>query len=279
MKFLSLFSGIGGFDLGLERAGMECVGQVEINEWCRKVLNKHWPEIPKWTDIKTFNNSLESIASPEASHAKTFHSREKVPDWKASVLNFGGRCYEPFAWFDQDTSAWRTWQRCAFEGWERFSDHWPRKGMTRNGIAYSLGTSVRRMIEKERLSLPTPTANEGGRQKSLGPNAKIRPSLGMIAKRMKLPTPRANDAEKRGDFDENNPRNGLPAAVKRLKLPTPGANEHKGSSRKRYKGSQHFRGAKTSEALRNCEADPVYLNPQFEEMMMGFPIGWTELGR
>ena len=52
MKFVSLFAGIGGFDLGLERAGMECVGQVEINPFCQKVLAKHWPNVKRMSDIK-----------------------------------------------------------------------------------------------------------------------------------------------------------------------------------------------------------------------------------
>ncbi len=52
MKVGSLFSGIGGFDLGLERAGMEISWQVEIDDYCRKVLAKHWPDVPKFGDIR-----------------------------------------------------------------------------------------------------------------------------------------------------------------------------------------------------------------------------------
>lgn len=52
MKFISLFAGIGGFDLGFERAGMECVAQVEIDPFCQKVLTKHWPDVPKFGDIR-----------------------------------------------------------------------------------------------------------------------------------------------------------------------------------------------------------------------------------
>lgn len=48
----SLFSGIGGFDLGLERAGMEILWQVEIDPFCNKVLEKHWPNVRRYKDVK-----------------------------------------------------------------------------------------------------------------------------------------------------------------------------------------------------------------------------------
>lgn len=54
LTFGSLFAGIGGFDLGFERAGMRCEWQVEIDPFCTKVLAKHWPNVRRWDDVRTF---------------------------------------------------------------------------------------------------------------------------------------------------------------------------------------------------------------------------------
>jgi len=50
---LDLFSGIGGFALGLERAGMEIVAFCEIKEYPRRILKKHWPKVPIYDDVRT----------------------------------------------------------------------------------------------------------------------------------------------------------------------------------------------------------------------------------
>lgn len=55
MKVGSLFSGIGGLDLGLERAGMTVIWQSEIDPYACRVLRKHWPDVPNLGDITTID--------------------------------------------------------------------------------------------------------------------------------------------------------------------------------------------------------------------------------
>ncbi len=62
ITFGSLFSGIGGMDLGLERAGMECRWQVEWDVYCQSVLDRHWPAVKRYGDITDITGpELESV--------------------------------------------------------------------------------------------------------------------------------------------------------------------------------------------------------------------------
>lgn len=57
LRFGSVFSGIGGLDLGFERAGAECMFQIEINPFCRAALEAHWPTVRRFEDVKTVHES------------------------------------------------------------------------------------------------------------------------------------------------------------------------------------------------------------------------------
>jgi len=62
LNVLDLFSGIGGFSIGLEKAGMHTVAFCEIESYCRTVLRKHWPDVPIFDDIRTLTRT--DVAEP-----------------------------------------------------------------------------------------------------------------------------------------------------------------------------------------------------------------------
>jgi DNA (cytosine-5)-methyltransferase 1 len=61
VNVLDLFSGIGGFSLGLERAGMRTVAFCEIDPYARKVLRKHWPYVPQFEDVRDLTANALSL--------------------------------------------------------------------------------------------------------------------------------------------------------------------------------------------------------------------------
>ena len=57
LTFGSLFAGVGGFDLGFEKAGWQCGFQVEWDKHCQQILARHWPDVPRWSDVSTVNGT------------------------------------------------------------------------------------------------------------------------------------------------------------------------------------------------------------------------------
>ncbi len=84
MKMLSLFSGIGGIDLAAQWAGIETVAFCEIDQFCQKVLQKHWPEVPIFDDVRTINK-------------QQLIEKEVIGDGRAIDIICGGYPCQPFS--------------------------------------------------------------------------------------------------------------------------------------------------------------------------------------
>jgi DNA (cytosine-5)-methyltransferase 1 len=86
LTFGSLFSGIGGLELGLERAGWRCVWQSEIDSYASAVLKRHWPNVPNLGDITTIDwstverPSLLTGGYPCPAFSQAARGRNVAPD-------------------------------------------------------------------------------------------------------------------------------------------------------------------------------------------------------
>lgn len=149
---------------------------------------------------------------------------------------YGRRSSEPFATWDPGSSSWRTSQATLTEGFQRYSDRWPRSGTTRDGRAYRLHTSARRIVANDFSPspglLPTPEASDGSGGRVSSDLGGSRPSgskravtLATRVAHTLLPTPTATPYG-------NNPSPSVGAAVRPsldslapMLLPTPRATD------------------------------------------------------
>ena len=101
MRVLDLFSGIGGFSIGLERAGMRTVMFCEIDEGCRRVLRRHWPEVPIHDDIATLDTdgiAVDVLAGgfPCQPFSSAARGRNNKPDLWPHMLRHAERLQMPW---------------------------------------------------------------------------------------------------------------------------------------------------------------------------------------
>lgn len=198
--------------------------------------------------------------------ARTSPQQEKERESTANAPECGLTWPESLAKYDPDSRSWKTAQCSLLAGLDEFSETWPRWGTMRNGACWARMTAEHLTGATESgfsELLPTPLASIATHG---GPNQRDssgRPGLQMAA--MSWPTPRSNDTEKRGNFDVENPRNGLAAAAK---LATPQARDFRTGSLARWEDPRRSRNLN----------DQIggQLNPPWVEWLMGWPIGWTD---
>ena len=117
ITFGSLFAGIGGFDLGFERAGMVCKWQVEIDDYATRVLEKHWPDVTRWRDVRqcfdmpTVDGICGGFPCQDLSSANT-RGRKKLDGKKSGLWNELKRiieCVKPKWVCIENVANWRDW--------------------------------------------------------------------------------------------------------------------------------------------------------------------------
>ena len=232
----------------------------------------------------------------EASRARTSARPARAQASTASDQDSGARWHELSARFDRDTCSWRTHRRLWDEELIGSSVTFPRWGMTVNGVLLVRGTPALPTYASARGSsraIPTPNGEtffHTPQTTGLDGGSNSRKAL---RSRQMLPTPRANDAEKRGNIDPTNPRNGLAGWVKwqtptaddalnrekgkwnsrgepkpsaQVMLPTPTVQDAKNNGAP----SQHERNSAPLNVVAGGK-----LNPRWVEWLMGWPIGWT----
>ncbi len=197
-----------------------------------------------------------SISSPAAFLASRSPSPGSSDGW-TTIVGYGPSSREPFASYDPASSSWRTFQGSLWEaGWEPFSETWPSSGMTRNGRAFprrplvprtSVTGSGSSLTGKETHHVPTPTASDHIERVSTSTevlNFDTHKSVSLDRWANRWPTPTSRDHKDTGDSIANGtvPVNGLLG---------------------RAVGPSTTGGA---------------LNPTWVEWLMGFPLGWTDLG-
>ena len=170
---LDLFSGIGGFSLGLEKAGMETVAFCENDAKCRQVLTKHWPTVPQFEDVKELSKEVLDekgitdiglicggfpCQDISAEGGRQVSALKRAADCGANVPVCLGK-------FDLNTPSLKTsqicWQDSGELGFDEYCGTFPRSGLMLNGTVYQLPNLAMTITEIGSGLLPTPSARDG----------------------------------------------------------------------------------------------------------------------
>lgn len=268
----SLFSGIGGLDLAAAMAGFDILFHIEFDDWRRKVLAKHaptyWPNAIQFKDIET----VEAAALPRpdvlfggfpCQDVSLAGNRAGLDEGTRSGLWFHFRRLigdlRPRAVFVENVPGLLSL------GGVELLQTLPRWGMWDAGGLYRLPTPERRTAESVFSLWPTPSKTDN-RVRSLDPNKVLIRKNGSI----RYISPRTTNSGTTTQIR-------LSQAVQYMETwPTPTRGD--GRNRRTSQGARdkYSSGDTLMDAIRKTN-EVGTLNPDWVEMLMGFPDGWTDL--
>ena len=252
MAHVDLCSGLGGFGYGFETVGLsKPVLFCEIDPWCRKVLKKHWPDVPQCEDVK------ELADDPDRYVPRNL-------DWSNTILTAGFPC-QP--WSISGRS--RNLQEAKSDPrhiWPWIVEVVEQKRPTIcifENVPHlaSLGGLDEVIVDLANANYATTTFN-------------ISAIAGSGAPRAASGGPGKNPNNKRGMHQGN------PLATAVAMWPTPTTRDHKGG----YKGGRIRNGKVSMDSLDvavqhtdNQKKESKQLNPEWVTWLQGYPRGWTDL--
>ena len=181
---------------------------------------------------------------------------QKNPD----QVSFTNSC-ESYAWYDQDSLSWKTWQQSLITDWTLFSESFPKQGTMQNGQLYQRVHWEPAIKEADGGALPTPTTMDHLPQRSV--DSMIKQTTIHRKGRTKLANLR----------EAVNPQT-VELFNHLQSLPTPTATDWKGRS---GQGFIERHGTRRIPDLLTQTGDSMSVSPYFLEEVMGYPLGWTEL--
>lgn len=171
MNHLSLFSGIGGLDLAAEMAGFTTVGQCEWADYPTKVLEKHWPDVPRWRDIRTLTGesfyektgvrTLDCVSGgfpcqPHSLSGKRLASHDERDQWGELFRVF---CETHAKWLvAENVPGLLSSEDGGFL--DEYSETWPAWGVMRSGTVFLPTLPVRNFGVSGSPLWPRPIASD-----------------------------------------------------------------------------------------------------------------------